>query len=328
MSREKDQTRSCTAQAVAGGKTGSDAPAPRDINLPMRLDLTILPRDTPPARSSMADAPAVTALVAAEELHDIGEVLIEEADYVSDWQRPSFDLGTQAIGVRHGDDLVGFAMVDHDRGDAAVHPDHRRQGIGTALAGWMQECARAPGDERGRRPRPAGQGRRPAAREARLPGPLDQLGPRAARRRDHRRAAAARGVRRPRGDPRGLPGGVDDDRGRVPRVVGARAAVVRGLAGRGARPTRLRAVEHPGRHGPHRRRGRDLQHPPQRATATGSAPTSTGSPPTATTGTVGSPRPCSSTRSRSAGSTAPSAPSCPPTPGPARSRSTRRSGCR
>ena len=93
----------------------------------------------------MDDAPAVTALVAAEELHDIGEVLIEEADYVSDWQRPSFDLATQTISVWHGDQLVGFAMVDHDRGDAAVHPEHRRRGIGTALAGWMQDCARAQG---------------------------------------------------------------------------------------------------------------------------------------------------------------------------------------
>jgi GNAT superfamily N-acetyltransferase len=94
---------------------------------------------------TMADAPTVTALVAAEELHDIGEVLIEEADYVSDWQRPSFDLETQAIGVWRGEELAGFAMVDHDRGDAAVHPDHRRQGIGTALAGWMQDSARRQG---------------------------------------------------------------------------------------------------------------------------------------------------------------------------------------
>ncbi|GAB3243729.1 GNAT family N-acetyltransferase [Nocardioides dilutus] len=93
----------------------------------------------------MADAQTVTALVAAEELHDIGEVLIEEADYVAEWQRPSFDLETQSIGVWRGEQLVGFAMVDHDRGDAAVHPDHRRQGIGTALAGWMQDCARGQG---------------------------------------------------------------------------------------------------------------------------------------------------------------------------------------
>jgi mycothiol synthase len=105
----------------------------------------ILPEGYSTCSFTMGDVPAVTALVAAEELHDIGEVLIEEADYVSDWQRPSFDLESQTIGVRHGEDLVGFAMVDHDRGDAAVHPAHRRQGIGAALAGWMQECARGQG---------------------------------------------------------------------------------------------------------------------------------------------------------------------------------------
>lgn len=93
----------------------------------------------------MADSAAVTELVAAEELHDIGEVLIEEADYVSEWQKPSFDLASQAVAVLHGDELVGFAQVDHDRGDAAVRPDHRRRGIGTALAGWMQDSARAQG---------------------------------------------------------------------------------------------------------------------------------------------------------------------------------------
>ena len=93
----------------------------------------------------MADAPAVTALVGAEELHDIGEVLIEEADYVSDWQRPSFDLATQTLGVWRDGHLVAFGQVDHDRGDAAVHPDHRRRGIGTTVAGWMQDCARAQG---------------------------------------------------------------------------------------------------------------------------------------------------------------------------------------
>ena len=93
----------------------------------------------------MEESGVVTALVAAEELHDIGEVAIEEADYVSDWQKPSFDVAAQTIGVWHGDDLVGFAQVDHDRGDAAVHPDHRRRGIGTALAGWMQERARSTG---------------------------------------------------------------------------------------------------------------------------------------------------------------------------------------
>ena len=32
-----------------------------------------------------------------------------------------------------------------DRGDAAVHPDYRGRGVGTALAGWMQARARAAG---------------------------------------------------------------------------------------------------------------------------------------------------------------------------------------
>ncbi|MBJ7359944.1 GNAT family N-acetyltransferase [Nocardioides sp.] len=93
----------------------------------------------------MTDAPAVTALVAAEELLDIGEVAIEEADYVSDWQKPSFDLASQTISVWDGDRVVGFAQVEADRGDAAVHPDYRRRGIGTALATWMQQTARAGG---------------------------------------------------------------------------------------------------------------------------------------------------------------------------------------
>ena len=45
------------------------------------------------------DAAAVAALIAACELHDVGEELIEEADIVGDWQRPAFDLATQSVGV-------------------------------------------------------------------------------------------------------------------------------------------------------------------------------------------------------------------------------------
>lgn len=39
---------------------------------------------------TLADAPAVAAIVAAQEIVDLGEALIEEADIVADWQRPSF----------------------------------------------------------------------------------------------------------------------------------------------------------------------------------------------------------------------------------------------
>jgi GNAT superfamily N-acetyltransferase len=93
-----------------------------------------------------ADAAAVTAVMAAQELEDVGEVVIEEADIVGDWQRPSFSVSDSTIGVFHGDRLVGYAEVNgEDRGDAAVHPDYRGQGIGTELALWMQDLARSRG---------------------------------------------------------------------------------------------------------------------------------------------------------------------------------------
>jgi mycothiol synthase len=95
---------------------------------------------------ALSDARAVYDVMAAQELADIGMVEIEEADIVGDWSRPSFDVTTQAVGVLDGDRMVAYAeFAQPDRGDAAVHPDHRGRGIGTALAGWMQEKGRALG---------------------------------------------------------------------------------------------------------------------------------------------------------------------------------------
>lgn len=92
------------------------------------------------------DARAVFELMAEGELEAVGEVAIEEADIVSDWQRPSFDLATQSIGVFDGDRLVGYAEVSHGRrADAAVAISHRGRGIGTALAGWTQRISRRDG---------------------------------------------------------------------------------------------------------------------------------------------------------------------------------------
>ena len=90
------------------------------------------------------DARAVFEVMAAQEKHDIGEVAIEEADIVGDWQRPSFDVSASTIGFFDGDRLVGYGEVSGPwHGDAAVHPDYRGRGIGTAIAQWMQEAARA-----------------------------------------------------------------------------------------------------------------------------------------------------------------------------------------
>jgi len=89
------------------------------------------------------DAAAVTDVMAAQELADVGEVVIEEADIVADWQRPEYVVPDHAVGVFDGDTLVAYSEVTYaDRGDAAVHPAYRGRGIGTQLARWMQERAR------------------------------------------------------------------------------------------------------------------------------------------------------------------------------------------
>lgn len=104
-----------------------------------------------------ADATAVFEVMAAQESHDLHEVHIEESDIVGDWQRPSFDVSASTIGVYDGDRLVGYAeWGGGDRGDAAVDPAYRGRGVGTALARWMQERARAGGASVIGMPVPAG----------------------------------------------------------------------------------------------------------------------------------------------------------------------------
>lgn len=90
-----------------------------------------------------SDAHDVFVLMAAQEQEDIGEVAIEEADIVSDWARPSHDLGARSIGVWDGDTLVAYAeLMGADRADTSVLPSHRGRGIGTWLAHWLQDLGR------------------------------------------------------------------------------------------------------------------------------------------------------------------------------------------
>jgi len=104
-----------------------------------------------------SDAAAVTAVMAAQELHDVGEVVIEEADIVADWQRPGYDVAEHAVGILRDDTLVAYSEHTYDdRGDAAVHPAHRGRGLGTQLARWMQEKAREHGQAKVGMPVPRG----------------------------------------------------------------------------------------------------------------------------------------------------------------------------
>lgn len=96
----------------------------------------------------LQDAAAVTAVMAAEELATVGRVIIEEADIVGDWSRPSCDLEKATIGVFEGGQLLGYGDVSiPGHSDASVHPDHHGRGIGTWIALWMQQRARELGQE-------------------------------------------------------------------------------------------------------------------------------------------------------------------------------------
>ena len=93
--------------------------------------MTALPDGLVARPLGLTDARAVAEVMAAQEQHDIGEVVIEEADIVSDWQQPGFDVSTSSIGVFRADRLVAYAEFSGgDRGDAAVHPISAARGSG------------------------------------------------------------------------------------------------------------------------------------------------------------------------------------------------------
>lgn len=95
---------------------------------------------------TLADAAAVHAVIAAQELHDVGSVEVEMDDLVGDWQRPSYDLASSSVAVLDGERIVAYAEhLGEERYDAAVHPSYRGRGIGTWLAGWVQDLARSRG---------------------------------------------------------------------------------------------------------------------------------------------------------------------------------------
>lgn len=106
---------------------------------------------------AMPDARRVYEVVAAEEEAVLGRAEIEEADIVAEWQQPSHDLAARSIGLLDRDLLVGFAELGYPgRYDASVDPSYHGRGIGTWLAGWAQDRARAEGQREIGMPVPLG----------------------------------------------------------------------------------------------------------------------------------------------------------------------------
>jgi GNAT superfamily N-acetyltransferase len=95
------------------------------------------------------DSAAVAHVWRASELHDDGEAMFTEEDFVVACERPSMDLERHTIGVRDGDELVALAMLFGERSVFAhVHPSHRGRGIGAWLLRWTEDAARAVGHDR------------------------------------------------------------------------------------------------------------------------------------------------------------------------------------
>lgn len=105
-----------------------------------------LPREFSHRPLTLRDAPAVHALTAADDLDQLGRVVVDLTEIVADWQRPSFDVGRSTVGIFDGDRLVAYAeQAGPNRGNAAVAPDYRDRGLWRPLAEWMQATARARG---------------------------------------------------------------------------------------------------------------------------------------------------------------------------------------
>lgn len=92
------------------------------------------------------DLRAAFEVYSQAEIADVGTLMIEPEDIESDWERASFDISTQSVGVFEGEHLVGAAEVfKARRAEAAVLPDHRGRGIGVWLAEWTEQVARRDG---------------------------------------------------------------------------------------------------------------------------------------------------------------------------------------
>ena len=98
---------------------------------------------------TLDDAEAVTALITAEELNDVGAVDVSVEDVVAEWQRPSYDVAASSLGVFDQQSrLVAYADLVHpDFGYTGVLPTARGHGIGSALADWLEALARSRGSD-------------------------------------------------------------------------------------------------------------------------------------------------------------------------------------
>ena len=99
--------------------------------------------------ATMGDVEAVTALLNACSIEQIGKAQFEAHEIRNRWQSPNFNLKTDTrVVIAPDGKLVGHGGVwdaePHVRIYVAgrVHPEYKGRGIGTTLCQWAEERAR------------------------------------------------------------------------------------------------------------------------------------------------------------------------------------------
>jgi mycothiol synthase len=85
------------------------------------------------------EARAVTDLVIACDIHELGAPDFELDDLLTDWNMPGFELAQDAVVVEDDGRLVAYsAFIRNDYVDVYVHPEHRNRGLGKRLLEWSE----------------------------------------------------------------------------------------------------------------------------------------------------------------------------------------------
>ena len=126
------------------------------------------------------EAEAVTDLVIACDIHELGAPDFELDDLLTDWNMPGFDLEHDAVVVEVDGGLAAYAsFIRNDYVDVYVKPEHRELGLGAKLLDWAERRAverAGPGAFAGTGRDLDERGRAPASRGARLPARCARTG--------------------------------------------------------------------------------------------------------------------------------------------------------
>ena len=88
------------------------------------------------------EAQAVTDLVIACDIHDLGAPDFELDDLLTDWSMPGFDLSRDAVVVEEDGALAAYAaFIRNDYVDVYVSPARRDLGLGAKLLDWAERRA-------------------------------------------------------------------------------------------------------------------------------------------------------------------------------------------